>query len=215
MLGEHTVKAQDKLEVELKKFLEEIISETGKEEIFSKTGKTTGEKVNFEKAEKGNTYNVFGNIAKCRINDIIKIKNKDRSLFYTVNIYYPEDIDSKEWTEQQRKEMFFSISFTEDNNRYYIVVNSADSKHFANYEVTVYMKQSRNIHLPSEPAYRIAYYFLAALTEREEYKFVDKLMERAKSLVLHHKTTRDAIDTILNSKQEFLSIISDVINTGN
>ena len=206
MLGEHAVKAQDKLEVELKKFLEEIIS---------RTGETTVEKANFEKAEKGNTYNVFDNKAKCRINDIVKIKNKDRSLFYTVNIYYPEDIDSEKWTERHRKEMFFSISFTEDNNRYYIVVNSADRKNFANYEVTVYTKQSRSTHLPSDPAYRIAYYFLSALTEREEYKFVDKLMERAKSLVLRHKTTRDAIDTMLNRKQEFLSIISDVINTGN
>lgn len=111
--------------------------------------------------------------------------------------------------------MFFSISFTEDNNRYYIVVNSADSKNFANYEVTVYMKQSRSIHLPSDPAYRIAYYFLSALTEREEYKFIDKLMERAKSLVLSHKTTRGTILNLLNRKQEFLSIISDVINTGN
>lgn len=206
MLGEHTVKAQDKLETELKKFLEEIIS---------KTDKSTVGEISLEKAENGSVYNVFDNKAKYRINDIIKIKNKDRSLFYTVNIYYPEDINSEEWTERHRKEMFFSITFTENNNRYYIVVNSADSKNFANYEVTVYMKQSRNIHLPSEPAYRIAYYFLAALTEREEYKFVDKLMERAKSLVLCHKTTRDTLDTILNRKQEFLSIISDVINTGN
>lgn len=203
MLGEQTVKAQDKLEVELKRFLEEIIS---------KTGKMTCEKVNFEKAEKGNTYNVFDNKAKCRINDIIKIKNKDRSLFYTVNIYYPEDIDSKEWTEQHRKEMFFSITFTENNNRYYIVVNSADSKNFANYEVTVYMKQSRSIHLPSDPAYRIAYYFLAALTEREEYRFIDGLMERVKRLAKHHSRTRD---TITSRKQEFLSIISDVVYIGN
>lgn len=206
MLGEQTVKAQDKLEVELKRFLDEVIS---------KTEKISTGKISFEKPEDGSTYNVFGIKAKHRINDIIKIKNKDRSLFYTVNIYYPEDIDSEEWTEQHRKEMFFSITFTENNNRYYIVVNSADSKNFANYEVTVYMKQSRSTHLPSDPAYRIAYYFLAALTEREEYKFVDKLMERAKSLVLRHKTTRDAIETVLNRKQEFLSIISDAINTGN
>lgn len=206
MSGEHTVKAQDKLEVELKKFLEEVIS---------KIEKVPADKIGFEKPEDGSTYNVFGIKAKHRINDIIKIKNKDRSLFYTVNIYYPEDVDSEEWTEQHRKEMFFSISFTEGNNRYYIVVNSADSKNFANYEVTVYMRQSRSIHLPSDPAYRIAYYFLAALTEREEYKFVDNLIERAKNLVLRCKTTRDAIDTILNCKQEFLSIISDAINIGN
>lgn len=69
--------------------------------------------------------------------------------------------------------------------------------------------------LSSNPNYKIAYYFLASLTEREEYKFIDKLMERAKSLILRHKTTRDTINTILNRKQEFLSIISDVINTGN
>lgn len=206
MSCEQTIKVQDKLEPELKKFLETIIS---------KTGETTIEKTNFEEVEKGSIYDVFGNKAKCRINDIIKIKNKDRSLFYTVNIYYPEDIDSEEWTEQHRKEMFFSISFTEGDNRYYIVVNSVDSKNFANYEVTVYMKQSRSIHLLNNPAYRVAYYFLAALTEREEYKFVDNLIERAKNLVLRHKTTRDTIDTILNRKQEFLSIISDAINTGN
>lgn len=206
MSCEQSIKVQDKLEPELKKFLDEVIS---------KTEKVPADKISFEKPEDGSTYNVFGLKAKNRINDIIEIKNKDRSLFYTVNIYYPEDIDSKEWTERHRKEMFFSISFTEGNDRYYIVVNSADSKNFANHEVTVYMKQSRSIHLPSDPAYRIAYYFLAALTEREEYKFVDNLMERAKSLVLCHKTTRDTIDTILNRKQEFLSIISDAINTGN
>lgn len=208
MLGEHTVKMESKLEVELKKFLEEVIS---------KTGKTTAEEINFEKAEKGNTYNVFGNKAKCRINDIIKIKNKDRSLFYTVNIYYPEDIDSKEWTERHQKEFFFTVSFTEDDNRYHIVVNNADSKNFANYEVTIYMKRDSGTTdcLSSELTYKIAYYFLASLTEREEYKFIDNLMESAKNLILRHKTTRDTINTILNCKREFLSIISDVINTGN
>lgn len=206
MLGEHSVKAQDKLEEELKKFLEEVIS---------KTEKVPADEISFERTEEGTNYNVFDNRASHRINDINHIKHNGRSLCYNINIYYPEDIDSKEWTEQHRKEMFFSISFTEGNNRYYIVVNSADSKNFANYEVTIYMKQSRSVHLLSDPAYRIAYYFLAALTEREEYKFIDKLMERAKSLVLRHKTTRDTINTILNRKQEFLSIISDVINTGN
>lgn len=204
MLGEHTVKMESKLEEELKKFLETIIS---------KTGETTIEKVSFENTE-GENYNVFGNRASRRVNDIIKIKNKDHSLFYTVNIYYPEDIDAEEWTEQHRKEHFFSISFTENDNRYYIVVNSADSKHFANYEVTVYMKQcSINSNcLSNESPYKIAYYFLAALTEREEYKFIDNLMERAKSLVLRHTHTKNNVS---KDKQEFLSIISDVINTGN
>lgn len=205
MLVEGSVKAQDKLEVELKKFLEEIIS---------KTGKTTVEKISLEEAEKGSTYNVFGNKAKYRINDIIKIKNKDRSLFYTVNIYYPEDVDSKEWTERHQKEFFFTIAFTKDDNRYYIVVNNADSKNFANYEVTVYMKHDSGTSdcLSGELFYKIAYYFLASLTEREEYKFVDKLMERAKSLVLHHTRAKNNVS---NDKREFLSIISDVINTGN
>lgn len=208
MLGEQTVKAQDKLEVELKRFLDEVIS---------KTEKISTGKISFEKPEDGSTYNVFGIKAKHRINDIIKIKNKDRSLFYTVNIYYPEDIDSEEWTEQHQKEFFFTVSFSEDGNRYTILIKNADSKNFANYDVTVYMKQDSSTTdcLSSNPNYKIAYYFLASLTEREEYKFIDKLMERAKSLILRHKTTRDTINTILNRKQEFLSIISDVINTGN
>lgn len=43
MLGEHTVKMESKLEVELKKFLEEIIS---------KTGKTTVGEISLEKSRK-------------------------------------------------------------------------------------------------------------------------------------------------------------------
>lgn len=208
MLGELTVKAQDKLEVELKKFLEDIIS---------KTEKIPTDKINFERPEKGTNYNVFDNRAKHRISDTDRIKHNGRSLYYSINIYYPEDVDTTEWTERHQKEFFFTVSFSKDGNRYTMLVKNADSKNFANYDVTVYMKQDSDTTdcLSSNLNYKIAYYFLASLTEREEYKFVDKLMERAKSLVLSHKTTRDTINTILNRKQEFLSIISDVINTGN
>lgn len=207
MLGEQTVKVQDKLEPELKKFLETIISETGKSTI---------EKTNFEEVEKGSIYDVFGNKAKYRINDIVKIKHKDHSLFYTVNIYYPEDIESKEWTEQHRKEMFFAISFTEDskdNDRYYIVVNSADSKNFANYEVVVYKAPSGNyIRRVNKVAHKVAYYFISALTEREEYQFIDGLMETVKEIARYGVSTKNNEP---DHKQEFLSIISDAINTGN
>nr|DAR92240.1 MAG TPA: hypothetical protein [Caudoviricetes sp.] len=207
MLGEQTVKVQDKLEPELKKFLETIISETGKSTI---------EKTNFEEVEKGSIYDVFGNKAKYRINDIVKIKHKDHSLFYTVNIYYPEDIESKEWTEQHRKEMFFAISFTEDskdNDRYYIVVNSADSKNFANYEVVVYKASSGNyIRRVNKVARKVAYYFISALTEREEYQFIDGLMETVKEIARYDVSTKNNEP---DHKQEFLSIISDAINTGN
>lgn len=208
MLGEQTVKAQDRLEVELKKFLEEVIS---------KTEKIPTDKINFERTEKGTNYDVFGERASHRISDTDRIKHGDRSLYYSINIYYPEDVDTAEWTERHQKEFFFTVSFSEDTKRYTILVKNADNKNFANYDVTVYMKRDSGTTncLSSNPNYKIAYYFLASLTEREEYKFVDKLMERAKSLVLSHKTTRDTIDTILNRKQEFLSIISDVVNTGN
>lgn len=208
MLGEQTVKTQDRLEVELKKFLEEVIS---------KTEKIPTDKINFERTEKGTNYDVFGERASHRISDTDRIKHGDRSLYYSINIYYPEDVDTAEWTERHQKEFFFTVSFSEDTKRYTILVKNADNKNFANYDVTVYMKRDSGTTncLSSNPNYKIAYYFLASLTEREEYKFVDKLMERAKSLVLSHKTTRDTIDTILNRKQEFLSIISDVVNTGN
>lgn len=208
MLGEQSIKVQDKLEVELKKFLEEVIS---------KTEKIPTDKISFERTEEGTNYNVFGERASRRINDIDHIKHDGRSLCYSINIYYPEDIDATEWTERHQKEFFFTVSFSEDTKRYTILVKNADSKNFANYDVTVYMKQDSDTIdcLSRELNYKIAYYFLASLTGREEYKFIDKLIERAKSLVLSHKTTRDTIDTILNRKQEFLSIISDVINTGN
>ena len=51
MSCEQSIKVQDKLEPELKKFLETIIS---------KTGKSTIEKTNFEEVEKGSIYDVFG-----------------------------------------------------------------------------------------------------------------------------------------------------------
>lgn len=204
---EQIVKVQDTLEPELKKFLETIIS---------KASKSTIEKTNFEKVEEGSIYDVFGNKAKHRINDIVKIKHKDRSLFYTVNIYYPEDIESKEWTEQHRKEIFFVISFTEDskdNDRYYIVVNSADSKNFANYEVVVYKAPSGNyIRRVNTVARKVAHYIIAALTEREEYRFIDGLMETVKEIARYGVNTKDKGP---DYKQEFLSIISDVVNTGN
>lgn len=205
MLGEHTVKMESKLEEELKKFLEEVVS---------KTEKLSTDKISFEKTEEGTSYNVFGERAKHLINDINHIKHNGRSLCYSINIYYPEDVDTAEWTERHQKEFFFTVSFSEDGNRYTILVKNADSKNFANYDVTVYMKQDSDTTdcLSSNLNYKIAYYFLASLTEREEYKFVDKLMERAKSLVLFHKTNKG---TVLYRKQEFLSIISDVINTGN
>lgn len=202
---EQIVKVQDTLEPELKKFLEEVIS---------KTERVSTDKISFEEAEEGTSYNVFDNRAKHRINDINHIKHNGRSLCYSINIYYPEDVDTAEWTERHQKEFFFTVSFSEDDNRYTILVKNADSKNFANYDVTVYMKQDSGTTdcLSGNPNYKIAYYFLASLTEREEYKFVDKLIERAKSLVLFHKTNKG---TILDRKQEFLSIISDVINTGN
>lgn len=214
MSCEQSIKVQDKLEPELKKFLETIIS---------KTGKSTIEKTNFEEVEKGSIYDVFGNKATHRINDIVKIKHKDRSLFYTVNIYYPEDIESKEWTEQHRKEIFFAISFTEDskdNDRYYIVVNSADSKNysadsknFANYEVVVYKAPSGNyIRRVNKIARKVAYYFVSALTEREEYRFIDGLMETVKEIARYGVITKNNEP---DHKQKFLSIISDAINTGN
>lgn len=205
MLGEHTVKMESKLEEELKKFLEEVVS---------KTEKLSTDKISFEKTEEGTSYNVFGERAKHLINDINHIKHNGRSLCYSINIYYPEDVDTAEWTERHQKEFFFTVSFSEDGNRYTILVKNAYSKNFANYDVTVYMKQDSDTTdcLSSNLNYKIAYYFLASLTEREEYKFVDKLMERAKSLVLFHKTNKG---TVLYRKQEFLSIISDVINTGN
>ena len=113
MLGEQTVKVQDKLEVELKKFLEEIIS---------KTEKIPADKINFERTEEGTNYDVFGERASHRISDTDRIKHGDRSLYYSINIYYPEDVDTAEWTERHQKEFFFTVSFSEDTKRYTILV---------------------------------------------------------------------------------------------
>lgn len=199
-LGEQTVKVQDELEPDLKKLLEEIVSKT--EEVST-------DKISFEEPEGGGIYNVFGFIASRRINNINQIKYKDNSLRYNINIYYPKDIESKKWTEQQREKLFFTISFSKNLSKYNIVVNSADSKNFANYEVTVYMTPTNGDY----PLYsRIAYYFLSALTEQEEYKVIDGLMERVKRLIQCHSKTRN---TVATRKQEFLSIISDVVNIGN
>ena len=199
MLGEQTVKVQDELEPELKKFLEEVIS---------KTEKVPTDKISFEEPEDGGIYSVFGFKANRRINNINQVKYKENSLRYNINSYYPNDIESKKWTERQREELFFTISFSKNLSKYNIVVNSADSKNFANYEVTVYMTPTNGDY----PLYsRVAYYFLSALTEHEEYNVIDGLMERVKRLTQCHSKTRD---TVATRKQEFLSIISDVVNTG-
>lgn len=200
MLGELSVKVQDELEPELKKFLEEVIS---------KTERVSTDKISFEEAEDDSVYNVFGNKAKYRIYDVNHAVYKENALRYNIDIYYPENINSTEWTEQDRKELFFTVSFNKNNIKYTIVVNSADSKNFANYEVVVYA-------LPNNSEYplhsKIAYYILAALTEREEYKFIDGLMERAKNLVRYYTKFKNSVT---DHKREFLSIISDVVNTGN
>ena len=200
MLGELSVKVENVIEPELKKFLEEVISETEK---------VPTDKISFEEPEDGGIYSIFGFKAYRRINNINQVKYKDNSLRYNINIYYPKDIESKKWTEQQREKLFFTISFSKNLSKYNIVVNSADSKNFANYEVTVYMTPT-NGDYPLHS--RVAYYFLSALTEQEEYKVIDGLMERVKRLTQCHSKTRD---TVATRKQEFLSIISDVVNTGN
>ena len=200
MLGELSVKVQDTLEPELKKFLEEVIN---------KTEKVSTDKISFEEAEDDSVYNVFDNKSKYRIYDVNHAIYKENSLRYNIDIYYPENINSVEWTEQDRKEMFFTISFNKNNIKYTIVVNSADSKNFVNYNVTVYA-------LPNSSEYplhsKIAFYILSALTEREEYRFIDNLMERAKNMVRYYTKFKNSIT---DHKQEFLSIISDVVNTGN
>lgn len=200
MLGELSVKVQDELEPELKKFLEEVIS---------KTEKVSTDKISFEEAEDDSVYSVFDNKAKYRIYDVNGAIYKENSLRYNIDIYYPENINSVEWTEQDRREMFFTISFNKDGIKYTIVVNSADSKNFANYNVTVYA-------LPNSSEYplysKIAFYILSALTEREEYRFIDNLMERAKNMVRYYTKFKNSVT---DHKQEFLSIISDAINTGN
>ena len=194
--GELRIKVQDELEPELKKFLEAV---------FLKTGETTIDNISFEEAKEGGFYNVYGNKANKRIYNIDHLKYKDHSLCYCINIYYPEDIGSADLSEERRKELFFVVSFTKDEDRYEIVVNSADSKHFANHEVTVYMKYN-------DTTTKVAHYILSALTEREEFKFIDNLMDRARNIAKYFVSHQDKVS---DDKLKFLSIISDIVNIGN
>lgn len=197
MLGELTVKMEDKLELELKKFLAKV---------FDKTERVPTDKISFNTG----VYYAFGNTAECFIEDINHVEHNGKSLKYQIKIFYPKKMDTDEWSEQDRKELFFTITFTgKDSEHYFIVVNSADTKNFANYEVMVYFLPDRNEYRLYK---RIAAYTLSALTELEEYKFVDRLMEEAKKLVRYHTRTKDNVS---KNKKEFLSIISDAINTGN
>lgn len=196
MSGELRIKVQDELEPELKKFLEAV---------FLKTGETTIDNISFEEAKEGGFYNVYGNKANKRIYNIDHLKYKDHSLCYCINIYYPEDIGSADLSEERRKELFFVVSFTKDEDRYKIVVNSADSKHFANHEVTVYMKYN-------DTTTKVAHYILSALTEREEFKFIDNLMDRARNIAKYFVSHQDKVS---DDKLKFLSIISDIVNIGN
>ena len=191
MSGELRIKVQDELEPELKKFLEAV---------FLKTGETAIDNISFEEAKEGGFYNVYGNKANKRIYNIDHLKYKDHSLCYCINIYYPED-----WSEEQRKELFFVVSFTKDDDRYEIVVNSADSKHFANHEVIIYTKYN-------DTSTKVAHYILSALTEREEFKFIDNLMNRVRNIAKYFVSYKDKVS---DHKLKFLSIISDVVNIGN
>lgn len=196
MSDELRIKVQDELEPELKKFLEAV---------FLKTGELTIDNISFEEAKEGGFYNVYGNKANKRIYNIDHLKYKDHSLCYCINIYYPEDIGSEDWSEEQRKELFFVVSFTKDDDRYEIVVNSADSKHFANHEVIIYTKYN-------DTSTKVAHYILSALTEREEFKFIDNLMNRARNIAKYFVSYKDKVS---DHKLKFLSIISDVVNIGN
>lgn len=192
ILGGLSVKVEDVIEPELKKFLEEV---------FKKTGSTPSDKISSENALNDGFFNIFGNKAACRVIASDHIDCKDRSIQYSVEIYHSNRIDFIERVKQNRKELFFVISFQEGNKKYSIVVNSADSMYFANYEVTVYVSRSK-----------IAHYILSILTKQEEYDFIDNLMSNAISIVNHHTKFKTSIS---DGKKEFLSIISDVVNTGN
>ena len=191
MSGDSIVKVQYELEPELKKFLEAVLL---------KTGETTIDNISFEEVKEGDFYNVYGNKANKRIYNIDHLKYKDHSICYCINIYYPED-----WSEEQRKELFFVISFTKDDYEYEIVVNSADNKHFANHEVIIYMKYN-------DTSTKVAHYILSASTEREEFKFIDNLMNRARNIAKYFVSYKDKVS---DHKLKFLSIISDVVNIGN
>lgn len=191
MVDKLAMKVEDVIEPELKKFLEEV---------FKKIEDTPSDKISSEKALNDGFFNIFGNKAACRVIGVNHIDYKDRSIQYSIEIYYSNRIGFTERTRQNRKELFFVISFREGNKKYSIVVNSADSMYFANYEVTVYVSHSK-----------IAHYILSALTKKEEYDLIDNLMNKANNVVNHVKFKIDIND----SKNEFLSIISDVVNTGN
>lgn len=192
MLGGLSVKVEDVIEPELKKFLEEV---------FKKIGSTPSDKISSENALNDGFFNIFGNKAACRVIAADHIDYKDRSIQYSVEIYHSNRIDFIERAKQNRKELFFVISFHEGNKKYSIVVNSIDSMYFANYEVIVYVSRSK-----------IAHYILSILTKQEEYDFIDNLMSNAISIVNHHIKFKTGIS---DGKKEFLSIISDVVNTGN
>ena len=191
MSGESIVKAQYELEPELKKFLEAVLL---------KTGETTIGNISFEEVKEGGFYNVYGNKANKRIYNIDHLKYKDHSICYCINIYYPED-----WSEEQRKKLFFVVSFTKDDDEYEIVVNSTGNKHFANHEVIIYTKYN-------DTSTKVAHYILSASTEREEFKFIDNLMNRARNIAKYFVSYKDKVS---DHKLKFLSIISDVVNIGN
>lgn len=191
MSGESIVKVQYELEPELKKFLEAVLL---------KTGETTIGNISFEEVKEGGFYNVYGNKANKRIYNIDHLKYKDHSICYCINIYYPED-----WSEEQRKKLFFVVSFTKDDDEYEIVVNSTGNKHFANHEVIIYTKYN-------DTSTKVAHYILSASTEREEFKFIDNLMNRARNIAKYFVSYKDKVS---DHKLKFLSIISDVVNIGN
>ena len=191
MSGESIVKVQYELEPELKKFLEAVLL---------KTGETTIGNISFEEVKEGGFYNVYGNKANKRIYNINHLKYKDHSICYCINIYYPED-----WSEEQRKKLFFVVSFTKDDDEYEIVVNSTGNKHFANHEVIIYTKYN-------DTSTKVAHYILSASTEREEFKFIDNLMNRARNIAKYFVSYKDKVS---DHKLKFLSIISDVVNIGN
>ena len=196
MLGEQLVKVKCEVEESLKKFLEKTISNT---EV------TTTDKVNFGKGD----FVIFDKEAERYIGNMGYVENEKNFIRYLIKIYYSKDIKMDGWAEKNREDLFFAISFNHDDAEYNIIVKSDDTKNFANYRVTVYSLPDASQDYTHS---KIADYYLSALNELEEYKFIDGLMERAKKLVLKHVSV---VDTIDDRKQEFLSIISDVINTGN
>lgn len=196
MLGEQLVKVKCEVEESLKKFLEKTISNT---EV------TTTDKINFGKGD----YVVFGKEAERYIGNMGYVESDENFIRYLIKIYHSKDLKMDEWTEKNREDLFFNISFDHDNVCYNIIVKSDDTKNFANYRVSVYSLLDTSQDYTHS---KIADYHLSALTELEEYKFIDGLMERAKKLVLRHTS---AVNNIDSRKEVFLSIISDVVNTGN